>query len=99
MMREEQGGPTAVFGVRQVKISSTVPETAAHRWSRGVAAWRINKNVGRKRNSSRAVKHFVVCVEVCKGNESVSEFGICRKLSDVVFQAAARRSLSVKSGK
>lgn len=33
MMREEQGGPTAVFGVRQVKISSTVPETAAHRCS------------------------------------------------------------------
>lgn len=35
MMSEEQGGPTAVFGVRQVKISSTVPETAAHRAARG----------------------------------------------------------------
>lgn len=81
MMREEQGGPTAVFGVRQVKISSTVPETAAHRRSerqqRSVSQNKTRKekkkkkNIGREINFRLAVKQLIVCVAFCKEPENV----------------------------
>lgn len=80
MMREEQGGPTAVFGVRQVKISSTVPETAAHRRSerqqRSVSQNKTRKkkkrkNVGREINFRLAVKQLIVCAGFCKEPENV----------------------------